>query len=70
MDVEGTTAYMTRKANPVVVDGVVCGTWTRRGDQLAVAWLDERRRPDSALQQEAARLGELLDRDLHLNATS
>ena len=33
---------MTRKANPVIVGGVVCGTWTRRGDELTVAWLDER----------------------------
>jgi hypothetical protein len=61
---------MTRKANPVIVGGVVCGTWTRRGDQLSVTWLDERRRPDAAIEQEAARLGELLDRDLQLNVLS
>ncbi len=60
---------MTRKANPVIVGGVVCGTWTRRGDQLTVSWLDERRRPDAAIEQEAARLSDLLDRELHLNLT-
>ena len=57
---------MTRKANPVIVGGVVCGTWTRRGDQLTVAWLEERRRPDSAIEAEAARLSGILDRDLQL----
>ncbi len=58
---------MTRKANPVIVGGVVCGTWVRRGDELTVAWLDERRRPDAAIEAEAARLSELLDRDLRLS---
>ncbi len=61
---------MTRKANPVIVGGVVCGTWTRRGDQLTVAWLGERRRPDTAIEQEATRLSNLIDRDLHLNLNS
>ena len=37
---------VTRKANPVIVGGVVCGTWARKGDELTVTWLDERRRPD------------------------
>ena len=58
---------MTRKANPVTAGGVVCGTWTRRGDRLTVAWLDERRRPDAAIEQEAARLSGILDLDLNLN---
>ena len=61
---------MTRKANPLVVGGVVCGTWTLRGDQLTVGWLDERRRPDRPIEQEATRLSGLLDRDLHLNLVS
>ncbi len=60
---------MTRKANPVVVGGVVCGTWARRGDELTVAWLDQRRRPDTAVAQEAARLSDLVGGDLHLNLT-
>ncbi|MEO7236130.1 MAG: crosslink repair DNA glycosylase YcaQ family protein [Lapillicoccus sp.] len=51
---------MTRKANPVVVGGVVCGTWTRRGDELTVTWLDERPRPDRAIKEETERLAGLL----------
>ena len=57
---------MTRKANPLVVGGVVRGTWTRKGDALTVSWLDARRRPDEAIEQEAARLGGLVGADLHL----
>jgi hypothetical protein len=51
---------MTRKANPVIVGGVVCGTWARRGDELTVTWLDERRRPDEAIARELSRLDSLL----------
>ncbi len=58
---------MTRKANPVILGGVVCGTWERRGDELTVTWLDERPRPDTALEQEAVRLTELIGGDLQLN---
>ena len=36
---------VTRKANPVIVGGVVRGTWARKGDGLTVTWLDERRHP-------------------------
>ena len=53
---------MTRKANPVILGGVVCGTWARKGDELTVTWLDERRRPDEAIERESARLADLLDR--------
>jgi len=58
---------ITRKANPVIVGGVVCGTWALKGDELTVTWLDERRRPDEAIERESSRLGDLLDRDLHLS---
>jgi hypothetical protein len=58
---------ITRKANPVVVGGKVCGTWARSGDELTVTWLDERSPPLEAIQQEAARLASLLLRDLHLH---
>lgn len=61
---------MTRKANPVIVGGVVCGTWARQGHQLTVTWLDERRRPDEAIEQESGRLADLLGRDLRLSLTS
>ena len=61
---------MTRKANPVVVGGVVCGTWARKGDELTVTWLDEPPRPDRAIEREAGRLAEILGRDLQLLVTS
>ena len=61
---------VTRKANPVIVGGVVCGTWARKGDQLTVSWLDERLRPEEAIEQEAARLAGILGRDLHLKLIS
>jgi len=57
---------MTRKANPVIVGGVVCGTWARRGDELTVTWLDERGRPDEAIEREALRLADLLGTELRL----
>ena len=61
---------MTRKANPVVVGGVVRGTWARKGDELAVTWLDEQRRPDRAIEQEAARLAGILGSNLRVRLTS
>ena len=61
---------VTRKANPVIVGGVVCATWAPNGDELTVTWLDERRRPDQALEQEAARVAGILGRDLHLRMVS
>jgi hypothetical protein len=60
---------MTRKANPVIVGGVVCGTWEREDDELTVTWLDQRPRPDEAIEREANRLGGLLGRDLQLRVT-
>ena len=61
---------ITRKANPLIVDGVVCGTWARKGDEITVTWLDERRRPDEAIEREAGRLAGILDRDLRLRLAS
>ena len=57
---------ITRKAHPVVVGGVVRGTWARRGDDLTVHWLDERPAPEAAIADEATRLAGLLGRDLRL----
>ncbi len=57
---------MTRKANPVIVGGVVCGTWAHRGDELTVTWLDDCRRPNEAIARESTRLGGLLGRNLRL----
>jgi hypothetical protein len=59
----------TRKANLVLADGVVRGTWTRRDDDLTVAWLDERPRPDAAIEEEAERLAAILGADLRLHLT-
>ena len=58
---------VTRKANPVIAGGVVCGTWVRQGDELTVRGHDERQRPDGLITQEAARLADILRRDLHVN---
>ena len=60
---------MTRKANPVVVGGVVTGTWARTGNELAVSWLGGPRRPDRAIEREAGRLSEILGGDLQLHIT-
>jgi len=60
---------VTRKANVVIVGGVVCGTWTLRQDTVTVAWSD-RQRPEGAVEQEAARLARILDRDLHVSWAS
>ncbi|WP_148615642.1 DNA glycosylase AlkZ-like family protein [Nocardioides rubriscoriae] len=61
---------MTRKAHPVVVGGVVRGTWTRRGDDLSVTWLDDSVRPDGAIAAEARRLSGLVDRELRVTVVS
>ncbi|EWT02176.1 hypothetical protein N865_00355 [Intrasporangium oryzae NRRL B-24470] len=61
---------MTRKANPLIAGGVVCGTWARKGDELTITWHDERRLPDEAVEQEVARLADILGRDLHVSLTS
>ena len=64
---------MTRKANPVIVGGVVRATWTMRKDsaasnagEIAVRWLDNTRRPQRALETETQRLSAILGRDLRL----
>jgi len=62
---------MTRKANPVIVGGVVRGTWATEHDQLTVTWLDQTPRPPrKAFEEETVRLAGILGRDLHpiLNA--
>ncbi|WP_076263938.1 DNA glycosylase AlkZ-like family protein [Intrasporangium flavum] len=58
---------MTRKANPVVVGGVVRGTWARKGDELTITWCDRGTRPDASIRHEAARLGQILHRDLRVS---
>jgi hypothetical protein len=60
---------VTRKANPLIVGGVVCGTWARMGDELTVTRLDDPQRPAEGIAQEAERLAGILGRDLHLRLT-
>lgn len=57
---------VTRKANPVIVGGVVSGTWAVAGDGVRVAWLSDTRPPTQALEVEVARLGGILDQSLDL----
>lgn len=61
---------VTRKANPVIVGGVVTGTWARKGDELTVAGLRDRPDCHEPVERETARLAGILDRDLHLKLTS
>lgn len=61
---------ITRKANPVIMGGVVCGTWVRKGDELTVTWTGGRPRRDEAIAQETARLAGILGRDLRLRFSS
>ena len=57
---------VTRKANLVIVGGVVCGTWARRGDEVSVTWLAERRPSRRAIEQEVDHLSAVVGTDLRL----
>ena len=61
---------VTRKANVVVVGGVVRGTWAAKGDELTVDWAGERPAPRASIAQETARLSGMLGRDLRLRLMS
>ena len=52
---------MTRKANPVIVGGVVRATWKVRGGEVVVSGLDDDV-PQQALAQEVARISVILGR--------
>ena len=56
----GVRDQVTRKANLVIVGGVVRGTWTARGDDLTVTWLDDAPAPRAAIAAEAERLASVL----------
>jgi Winged helix DNA-binding domain len=52
---------VTRKANVLIAGGVVCGTWTVKGDALNVTWFEDAGRvPRTAITEEAVRIGEIL----------
>jgi hypothetical protein len=61
---------VTRKANPVIAGGVVCGTWARKGDEVTVTWLDGRRPPRKEIERETGRLAAILGSELRLNLAS
>lgn len=58
----GLRDLVTRKSNLVVADGVVTGTWSRRGSDVAVRWLTEGRAPQPAIDAEVERLLRVLSR--------
>jgi hypothetical protein len=58
---------MTRKANPLIVGGVVGGSWARKGAVITISWQGEGARPGKALEQETARLSGILGTDLHVS---
>jgi hypothetical protein len=56
---------VSRQANLVIAGGVVSGTWSLAGDQLAADWFTEAGPPPrDALAAEVARLAPILDRPL------
>ncbi len=56
---------VTRKANLVVVGGVVGGTWRRRGEEVQVSWFEESGPvPREAVAEQVARLASILARPL------
>lgn len=58
-------ALVSRKANLVIVGGVVSGTWSLSDDQAVVSWFPEAGPPPhEALAEEVARLAGILDRPL------
>ncbi|MCY1143703.1 winged helix DNA-binding domain-containing protein [Actinoplanes sp. Pm04-4] len=61
---------MTRKANPVIVAGVVRGTWYRQGDEIAVRWLGGHRPPPAAVEREASRVASLQGRTTSGSSTA
>ncbi len=60
---------MTLGANPVLVNGVVAGTWRVNRDRVIVSWFPGAARPDhDLLRQEVSRLAEATASDLELGA--
>ena len=57
---------MTRKANPVIVGGVVCGTWARRVTSSRSPGSTRDSDLRAAIEEEAARLAAILGDDLRL----
>ena len=59
----GRRALVSRQANIVIVGGVVSGTWSLKGDRVAVDWFPEATQPaKDDVAGEIARLATILDR--------
>jgi hypothetical protein len=60
-------AAISRNGNPVLHRGVVAGTWSLRGEVLRVTWFaGSGRVPRAGLDAAAARLGEVVGRELRV----
>jgi hypothetical protein len=58
-------APISRGANIVIAGGVVSGTWSLSGDEVAVRWFADAKEPArESLAAEVSRLGTILDRPL------
>ena len=51
---------VTRKANPVLVGGVVRGTWSAKKGEQKIAWQDGAPRPHDEIEAETVRLADVL----------
>ena len=64
-------SVVSRHAALVVAGGVVAGTWTLKGDDVAVGWFSGAgAMPRERLEREVARLGEVLGRELSLEVAT
>jgi hypothetical protein len=64
-------SVVSRHAALVVAGGVVAGTWTLKGDEVAVGWFSEAGpAPRERLEREVARLGGILGRELSLEVAT
>jgi hypothetical protein len=57
---------MTRKANPIIVGGVVRGLWALKRNEITVTRWDEKEQADKGVEEEAQRLAALLGDGLRL----
>lgn len=51
---------ITRKANPVIVGGVVCGTWRAHAGEPVITWFDGQAAPTQETEAEVTRVAGLL----------
>ncbi|MGI8458418.1 MAG: DNA glycosylase AlkZ-like family protein [Propionibacteriaceae bacterium] len=63
-------ALMTRKANPVILGGVVCGCWLRKATRSWSPGSTSNHSPGRRSREEPTALGGILGRDLTLSVSS